>query len=196
MALHGTPTSRLLRSTAAAVLVVTMAFNALPASPVAEAVRGPLRPLTDLTGLSQNWSLFAPVPRRRSVDVRIDLEHVDGSRSSWSAPTGGRILAPYRYYRWRKWTWQVARRERAGLHAGAAAFAADRAERAGLPPVVLARVWRRTATQEPAGSGIPLDPSPPFREVLLLELDLRDAPPTSDPAPAPDEDAPDEEGPS
>jgi hypothetical protein len=54
-------------------------------------------------GLDQDWSLFAPEPRRRSLDLTARVTYDDGSSTTWTFPHDGPIVGQYRDYRWRKW---------------------------------------------------------------------------------------------
>lgn len=58
-------------------------------------------------GLDQDWALFAPDPRGFSVGFSARVTLADGTERTWSPPTDGVLLAPYRSYRWQKFDERV-----------------------------------------------------------------------------------------
>lgn len=171
-ALVGGPVRRGVASGVAVVVLAVMVVSSLPASPLRAALDPLVRPVVQVTGLQQNWNMFAPRPLARTLTLRVDLEHVDGTVSRWEVPDGGLLLGTYRFHRWRKWAWSAAIDGRDAAHAGAIHHALAEARADGRPPVTIARLWRLTASQPPAGSGVPLDRDPLVEEELLLALTL------------------------
>lgn len=54
-------------------------------------------------GLDQDWSVFAPAPRTFTVGFRATVTYEDGSTRTWRPPEVGKVIAPYRTYRWQKY---------------------------------------------------------------------------------------------
>ena len=123
--------------------------------------------MTDLTGLGQNWALFAPTPRSTTLRLRAEIERIDGSVTEWTPPVGDPFIGTYRTYRWRKWSGAVASPDNTRLHRGAASYLRHTAEQDGGPPPAEIRLYRGVFRQPPVGSGEPLDRSPTFEETLL-----------------------------
>jgi hypothetical protein len=152
----------------AILLVGSMFVSNLPSSELRGRLRTIERPITDVTGLSQNWALFAPTPRSTVLRLRAEIERADGTVTEWTPPVGDRLVGVYRTYRWRKWANGVVDPDASRLHRGAvhhlrARFADDAAS-----PIVEIRLYRGTYSQPRPGSGSPADRDPPFEEELLL----------------------------
>ena len=110
-----------------AITLVTIIVWVLPSSVLRSTLQPIVAPYALAAGLNQSWHLFAPNPRQTSREVYARIEYDDGSTSRWELP-GGRVIGPYRSYRWRKWAdelrldrssemWERAARYLAGLHA-------------------------------------------------------------------------------
>jgi hypothetical protein len=157
---------RRMRDVVAIVLVGSMAVSALPDSGLRETLRSVERPVTDVTGLSQNWALFAPVPRNTFLRLRAEIERADGTVEEWTPPVGDRLVGVYRTYRWRKWANGVVVPDASRLHRGAAEHLRARFADDGAP-ITEVRLYRGRFQQEPPGSGVPADREPTFVEELL-----------------------------
>ena len=157
-----------------AVLVVGAMFvSSLPDSALRDQLRVVERPNTDVTGLSQNWALFAPTPRSTTLRLRAEIERTDGSVTEWMPPVGDRAFDVYRTYRWRKWANGVVNPDASRLHRGAAHHLEARFDDPDAPPIAEIRLFRGTYRQPRPGSGEPADRSPEFEEELLLRSVLR-----------------------
>jgi hypothetical protein len=155
------------RDVLAIVLVGSMAVSALPDSDLRETMRVVERPVTDVTGLSQNWALFAPVPRSTFLRLRAEIERADGTVEEWTPPVGDRLVGVYRTYRWRKWANGVVVPDASRLHRGATAHLRARFGDEGAP-ITEVRLYRGQFRQEPPGSGVPADRTPTFTEELIF----------------------------
>jgi hypothetical protein len=151
----------------AIVLVGSMTVSALPDSDLREAMRIVERPVTDVTGLSQNWALFAPVPRSTFLRLRAEIERADGTVQEWTPPVGDRLVGVYRTYRWRKWANGVVVPSASRLHRGATTYLRARFGDEGAP-ITEVRLYRGQFQQEPPGSGVPADRTPTFAEELIF----------------------------
>ncbi len=83
-------------------LVAIVAIN-LPESELRRQLLRPGQPFLNAIGVDQNWSLFAPDPRRVVIDVSATIVFDDGKTVQWSFPHEGALIGTYRDYRWRKW---------------------------------------------------------------------------------------------
>lgn len=166
--LSETRAGRRLLNVVAVLLLGAMLVSNLPDSELREQFRLVERPITDVTGLSQNWALFAPNPRSSFLRLRAEIERADGSVEEWMPPTGDRVLGVYRTYRWRKWANGVVDTDASRLHRGAAAYLQARFDEPGRPPVTEIRLYRGVHRQPRPGSGEPADRAPDVEEELLL----------------------------
>jgi predicted DCC family thiol-disulfide oxidoreductase YuxK len=83
-------------------LIAIVAIN-LPGSELRRQLLRPGQPYLNALGIDQNWSLFAPNPRRVVLDVSATVVYDDGRTAQWTFPHDGALLGTYRDYRWRKW---------------------------------------------------------------------------------------------
>jgi hypothetical protein len=83
-------------------LVAIVAIN-LPQSELRRELLRPGQPYLNVTGLDQNWALFAPDPRRVVIDVGAVVTFTNGAPAVWRFPHDGALIGTYRDYRWRKW---------------------------------------------------------------------------------------------
>jgi hypothetical protein len=150
--LEASSRGQLLISAGIVVLLVCIVIQALPLFGVRDAVTEPAQPLIDLAALEQNWGMFAPNPRNTQYELRVVLAYPDGSRWTWTAPSGGPFISPARDYRWRKWTENALATPL--LRAQTARWVARTAPRRGA---VRADVLLRTRPVNPPG------PDPPRR---------------------------------
>jgi len=90
----------------AALLIVAAGLRDVPG---VRRLGQPLRPLAELVGLDQNWRIFAPEPRRASLQIEAVVLWSDGTQTVWKPPYLNRSLGAYRDYRWRKWLEHVSR---------------------------------------------------------------------------------------
>jgi hypothetical protein len=150
------------------VLLGAMLVSNLPDDVVPEPVVDAEQAVTDVTGLSQSWALFAPTPRNTTVRLRAELDHADGTATTWIPPTGERVLGVYRSYRWRKWAGWTLSPDREALHRGLVHHLRAEVAARGDPPVTELRLYRGVARQPPPGSGEPIDRTPDYEEELLF----------------------------
>lgn len=157
---------RLLNVVAIALLGAMLVSN-LPDSELRDRARLVERPITDVTGLSQNWALFAPNPRSSFLRLRAEVEREDGTVEVWTPPVGDRLLGVFRTYRWRKWANGVVDPDATRLQRGAAAYLQEQFTEPGASPVAEVRLYRGVHVQPRPGSGEPADRDPDFEEELL-----------------------------
>lgn len=165
--LAGTRAGRRLLTVVLIAVVGAMLLSNLPSTAVTDRLAQFQEPITDVTGLGQNWALFAPVPRSTTLQLRAEIERADGTVDEWTPPTGDPFVGVYRTYRWRKWSGAVVVPRNTRLHRGAANYLQHRAEADGGALPVEIRLYRGVFRQPPSGSGEPLDRDPPFEEELL-----------------------------
>ena len=124
--------------------VVALAFWNLPESEIKRKALTVARPYITALGLEQNWAVFAPNPRRESLEVFARVEYADGSEGVIEVPSGGPFIGEYWDYRWRKWyEWVRADAYQILWDPAARWFARAAAEDGGAPVrVTLVRRWR------------------------------------------------------
>lgn len=131
-------------------LIAIVAIN-LPNSDLRQQLLRPAQPYLNAVGLDQNWSLFAPNPRRVVIDVSAAVTYDDGRVAQWTFPHDGALIGAYRDYRWRKWEENLVSPANAGpLWQRAALWAASRETRVGHAVKKVALV-ERYASLEPPG---------------------------------------------
>lgn len=124
----------------AALSVAVLAWN-LPEGPVRDHVRPVAGRVLLPLGLDQDWALFAPEPRGFSVGLYARLSYTDGSERVLTLPERGRVLAPYRTYRWQKYVERARADEYSLLWEPTARWFADRGGQ-GVTRVELVRTFR------------------------------------------------------
>ncbi|MGI8801747.1 MAG: hypothetical protein ACR2KV_06180 [Solirubrobacteraceae bacterium] len=162
------------RGVISAFVIVTvgliLAAN-LPASPLHDELIAPGQPYLNALGLDQSWSVFAPEPRRASLDLRADIRYDDGSRATWRIPHDDPFVGTFRDYRWRKWLEQVDAETNQQLWRPAAIWIAGQELRPGRR-VVEVTLTRRVAPLQPPG----VSPSQlPWQEKLFYTLHVAPA---------------------
>jgi hypothetical protein len=75
----------------------------LPNSDLRRVVMKPGQPYLNALGLDQAWGVFAPDPRRDSIDVSAFVTYDDGRVAEWNIPRNGALIGSYTDYRWGKW---------------------------------------------------------------------------------------------
>ena len=131
----------------AAIFVVN-----LPASKLRSTASDATGPVIDVLGLNQNWSVFAPDPRRESIGMEARVTFADGRHETWRPYVGGNLVGHYRDYRWGKWVENARLDQNRKLWPGLAAWVARHAEDDGgarVRKVALIRRWREL---EPPGA--------------------------------------------
>jgi hypothetical protein len=121
-----------------------------------------------VTGLSQNWALFAPNPRSTFLRLRAEIERADGTVEEWMPPVGDRAVGVFRTYRWRKWANGVVDPGASLLHRGAADHLRARFDDPDGSPITEIRLYRGVHRQPRPGSGEAADRTPDFEEELLF----------------------------
>jgi hypothetical protein len=170
--LSATRAGRTLLDLVALALVAAMLVSNMPDSALRDRLVAFEQPITDVTGLSQSWALFAPTPRSTTLQLRAEIERTDGSVEEWAPPVGDRLVGVYRTYRWRKWAGFAVSGDRTALHRQAVRYLELRAAGDGRAPVAEIRLYRDVYRQPGVGSGEPLDRDPPFEPELLLRREV------------------------
>ena len=152
----------------AVATVVALAFWNLPDSEIKRKALKVVRPYVTALGLEQNWGVFAPDPRRETVELFARVEYADGSERTLKVPRGDPFIGEYWDYRWRKWyEWARSDDYQHLWDPAARWFARVAADEGGTPVrVTLVRRWRQLL---PPGPG-PAESD--WREFSYYTLDL------------------------
>jgi hypothetical protein len=136
-------------------LIVTIAsliaWN-LPPSEIQRKSLKFVRPYITVLSLEQNWGVFAPDPRRQTLDFFARVRYADGSEEEMRMPTGGSLVGAYWDYHWWKWVESVTNDSHDQLWKPAAVWFSRRATANGRQPVKVMLV-RRWYDLNPPGPG-------------------------------------------
>ena len=163
-------TGRAVISALVIVLVASVVATSLTDSPLRRSLLRHDQALLDLTGLEQRWDLFAPDPRRRSLDVRAVIRFPGGERRTWTLPDRAPFVGVYADHRWRKWMEIGARggpRSPAWPWLARWLATTRRSER-GRPPETVTVVGRWRDLRPPGARG---PDRGPWRELVVYRLD-------------------------
>jgi hypothetical protein len=96
----------------------------------------------DKVGLSQPWSVFAPDPASRRIELSARVAFADGTRATWRPPHHGAPAAPLDYH-WEMWAAWAVRDDDSALWEPAARWIARHSERPSrrVVAVTLRRRW-------------------------------------------------------
>jgi hypothetical protein len=132
--------------------LLSVVFWNLPDSELRRKSLPAVRQYILLTSLEQNWGVFAPNPRRETIDLVARVEYADGTEETLRVPRGDAFVGGYWDYRWWKWAEHVVSNEDSHLWHPAAVWFARRASDDGRRPVRV-RLVRRWYALLPPGSG-------------------------------------------
>jgi hypothetical protein len=115
----------------------------LPSSEIKRRAFKVVRPYITATSLDQNWGVFAPDPRRISIDIQARVRYADGTSETIDVPRGNDVYGAYWDYRWWKWAEWIRQDAQKDLWKPAALWFARKASTDGRKPtrVVLVRRW-------------------------------------------------------
>ena len=153
-----------------AVIVLVLACEVgthLPPSALRDAVSEPADQIVRLLGSEQAWGVFAPNPRSTSIELEARVTFADGSRTTWTLPTGPALGANLRYYRWRKWLERVRADDHRSLWEPTARWIAGlyEDEPSDVVQVELVRRFHENVVE---------GPQPPWQEFTYYRLDLEE----------------------
>ena len=160
-------TSPIGRAFLSGILLFTLAamiVSNLPESELRRSASRIVNPYLDLTGLHQNWNLFAPDPRRITLRLEARITYADGSTSVWHPPAGDPFVGVYGSFRWRKWAGNVVSLSSSSLWGPTAAWLARTHTRDGRHPIRVVLVRRFYQAPAP-GRGTK---RPPWGERILF----------------------------
>ena len=142
---EASPAGRAVLSAFLIVVLIGIVVVDLPDSKLRETASKATEPVVNALGLNQNWSVFAPDPRRQSIGLRARVTFVDGGHATWRPYVGRALVGHYRDYRWGKWMENVRQDRNRKLWPAFAAWVAhhvqDRTGRR-VARVALIRRWR------------------------------------------------------
>lgn len=105
-----------------------------------------------LTGLGQNWGVFAPDPRRETISLAARARYADGREEILEFPSGDPVIGAYWDYRWLKWGEWASSTAHQELWQPTAAWFARKAAEGGEEPTTVTLV-RRSYPLFPPGPG-------------------------------------------
>jgi hypothetical protein len=136
---------RVLLSVALVLVLASIVVVNLPESKLRSTASEVANPVVNGLGLTQNWNVFAPEPRRQSIGLEARVTFVGGGHYTWRPYVGRALVGHYRDYRWGKYMENVRQDQNRELWPGLAAWVARRAsEDRGrkVARVALIRRWR------------------------------------------------------
>lgn len=170
--LEASATGRALISGFIVFTLAAMLVSNLPASELRRTGMKVFDPYLDVSGLHQNWNLFAPDPRRTTLQLEARITFDDGSTTVWHPPVGNPFVGVYRTFRWRKWAGNVLSSTNRELLEPAADWIALMHTTAGRVPVQIELV-KRSYVAPALGSGKPA--RQPWKESVLLTVQYEGA---------------------
>ncbi|MGH2786093.1 MAG: hypothetical protein ACRDJ1_12590 [Actinomycetota bacterium] len=148
--------------------LAAMLISNLPSSELRRTGMKVFRPYLDASGLHQNWNLFAPDPRRTTLQLEARITFDDGTTTVWHPPVGDPFVGVYRTFRWRKWAGNVLSSSGDGLLEPAADWIAAMHTKDGKTPIAIVLV-KRSYVAPALGSGKPA--KQPWQETVLLTVE-------------------------
>lgn len=94
---------RLLISVFLLVTLVALLTANLPPSRLQDLLLSADHPYLYGVALDQSWEVFAPDPRRETIEVTALVTYADGSHATWRVPRRNPVVGEYTDYRWLKW---------------------------------------------------------------------------------------------
>jgi hypothetical protein len=85
-------------------IIASLVAANMPASYIQHKLNTAVQPVRDGLGLDQDWSVFAPEPRRQTFALQARISYSDGTSQTWDVPTGDPYISEYRTYHWQKWS--------------------------------------------------------------------------------------------
>jgi hypothetical protein len=164
------------RAALSAFIGVTLATLLVIQLPNSHLRRQALRladPYSNAIGIDQDWSVFAPDPRRIVIDLKARITYADGSTAVWHVPTSNDFVGSYWDYRWLKYMETVNRDVHQALWPDLAGWVARRHRGPGQP--VRVELIRRWYDLLPPGPGPNRGPWNQYRFFSLTGPALRQA---------------------
>lgn len=161
------------RSLISALIIVTLVSviaTQLPNSELKRVIVRADQHYINAIGLDQTWGVFAPDPRRSSLDLRATVRYADGSTGTWRLPRAEPFIGNYWDYRWRKWLENVVQESnRDELFEPTAAWIARQTSRDGQRPIRVTLI-RRVQPLPPPGKD---RDHGPWQQAAYYTLDLK-----------------------
>jgi hypothetical protein len=166
-----TRVGRVLISIFVLVTLVTVLTANMPTSRLQDVLLKANRLYLYGAGLDQSWEVFAPDPRRETIEVSARVDFADGSQATWRVPTRNPVIGEYTDYRWLKWAEYVISPAYPELWRPIALYVARRFDSATRRPtrVTLSNRWYDL---EPPDH---ISPQPRFQERTIYETRITDA---------------------
>jgi hypothetical protein len=110
--IESSPEGRAVISVFVVLTIVCLVLWNLPDSGLRKKTFSFFWPYVNTLGVEQNWGVFAPDPRRQTIDPYARVTMSDGSQTTYRMPSGDPVVGGYWDYRWRKWTEYVTQGSR------------------------------------------------------------------------------------
>ena len=133
------------RAIISAFVIATIACLVVWNLPQSELRRRPLPAVETyigVTGLAQNWGVFAPDPPRQTVELIARATYADGRVEAFDFPSSDPVIGAYWDYRWIKWDEWASGDAHEELWKPTAAWFARKASDRGEEPVEVTLVRR------------------------------------------------------
>lgn len=164
--LESSPVGRRAISWLAILVVASVVLSNLPGSELKNRLMRAARPVLLVTGLDQNWGVYAPNPPTSTAEVFARMTYSDGATHTWRIPRGNPVLRrPYRDYRWLKFSEYVNPSAHPDLLKGFVEWLARTELRDGRAPMRIV-VVRRLRELVPPGEG---GEKRPWKEEVVYE---------------------------
>lgn len=154
-----------------AVLLLCVLVTQLPAGSYArKTLSSRTQPMLNMIGLDQNWGVFAPDPRRESLELFARINYPDGGTETWRPPDRNPVIGTYSDYRWRKLIENVIGDDGKGALSQQLAIWVAREQRGRSDAPSTVTLVKRSAANQPPGSRLAKEP---FAESQFYELSVR-----------------------
>jgi len=149
-------------------LVAVVATNLPGSSYLNKTLSKHTQPYLNAIGLDQNWGVFAPDPRRESIELEARITYPDGATETWRPPERDAVIGTYSDYRWRKlWENVIGDGGNGALSVQLALWVArERRKRREAPRSVT--LFKRSSPNDPPGPGA--GKRKPYTEAQFYEL--------------------------
>jgi hypothetical protein len=153
------------------ITVLTVVIANMPPSRLQDLLISADHPYLYGVALDQSWEVFAPDPRRETINVLGRVTYADGSTATWRVHRRNPVIGEYTDYRWLKWAEFVISPSYDELWRPAALYVARHMATPTKRPTHVELVNRYTQLQQPGEIKGP----PPVLENPIYSTDITEA---------------------